>query len=183
MNNWIQTHSGIAFDLDYPTPDMVNVEDIAWALSNLCRFTGHVNEFYSVAQHSLLVSSKVPKRWRLAALLHDAPEAYIGDISAPLKWALTGGVPGMVSPLAAIESNIWRVITTKFLLPLCLPECVWVADTRMLMTEATQLLGKPPKKWQVPARPYKGMEIRPQVPTEAFEEFIFGLSDLGVSVP
>ena len=84
MKTWIQTHSGIAFDLLKPTPDMIVIDDIAHALSNLCRFTGH-SKFYSVAQHSRLASFMVSEQFALQALMHDASEAYLTDISAPLK--------------------------------------------------------------------------------------------------
>ena len=58
--HWIQTHSGLAFDLLDPKPDQINIHDIANALSKLCRFTGHVKQFYSVAEHSIRVSHRLP---------------------------------------------------------------------------------------------------------------------------
>jgi uncharacterized protein len=81
----IQTASG-----DYVSPldpwgFVPNIADIAHALSNLCRFTGHVSSFYSVSQHSWVVSELVPPEDRLAALLHDASEAYLCDLSRPIK--------------------------------------------------------------------------------------------------
>lgn len=81
----IQTNLGSYFDFDNPQRHMFPVREIAHSLSNLCRFTGHVREFYSVAQHSVIVSLMVPPELKLAALFHDAAEAYIGDCATPLK--------------------------------------------------------------------------------------------------
>jgi hypothetical protein len=72
----------------WPNVADIDIRDIAHSLSLICRYTGHIPTFYSVAQHSLIVSSLVPHEYRLAALLHDAEEAYIGDWSSPLKHSL-----------------------------------------------------------------------------------------------
>ncbi len=79
--DWIQVRSGRKFHPLDPRPEDVDINDIAHALSNLCRFTGHCTDFYSVAQHSVIASQIVPPASALAALLHDASEAYMGDIS------------------------------------------------------------------------------------------------------
>lgn len=79
------TVSGNIIDLHYPTVDMINIEDIARSLSNFCRFGGHVNQFYSVAEHSMLVCALAPAELKPYALLHDATEAYLGDVIKPLK--------------------------------------------------------------------------------------------------
>ena len=73
---WIQTYSGKKFWLDPPMWDQIDIIDIAHALSMTCRYGGHSKFFYSVAQHCCLMSRLVPKRLALAALLHDAVEAY-----------------------------------------------------------------------------------------------------------
>jgi len=73
------------FDLLDPREEQVSIEDIAHALSMTCRFAGHVREFYSVAQHSVLVSKALDKRLQLPGLLHDAGEAYTGDLIVPMQ--------------------------------------------------------------------------------------------------
>lgn len=81
----IVTHTGKRFDYIAPKPEMVDIEDIAHALSQTCRFSGHCSEFYSVAQHSVIVSELVPPEHALGALLHDATEAYLPDVPRPAK--------------------------------------------------------------------------------------------------
>lgn len=81
----ITTWTGEAVDFDRPLEAPIRLEDIAHALGMLCRFNGHIRRFYSVAQHSVLVSRLVEPEHALLALFHDAPEAYIGDMTAPLK--------------------------------------------------------------------------------------------------
>lgn len=85
MTPHILTYTGLHFPLLKPEYFHFNILDIAHALSQLCRFTGHTSSFYSVAQHSVMVASLVPADQALAALMHDAAEAYLGDVSSPLK--------------------------------------------------------------------------------------------------
>lgn len=79
------TASGIKIDICNPTPDMITISDIAKSLSKICRFGGHTNIFYSVAQHSCLVASLITEPLMMEGLLHDASEAYLGDVIKPLK--------------------------------------------------------------------------------------------------
>lgn len=85
----IETHTGLFYDYLDPKPEQVCIEDIAHALSNTARFGGHCSRFYSVAEHCCLVRQLVIEaglpHLGLAALLHDAHEAYVGDIPTPLK--------------------------------------------------------------------------------------------------
>lgn len=81
----IQTYTGLLIDPLNLSPSDINIEDIAHALSNVCRFQGHVKHFYSVAQHLVLCSRLVEPEHKLATLLHDADEAYCCDLAGPLK--------------------------------------------------------------------------------------------------
>ncbi|SDG31870.1 hypothetical protein SAMN05421827_105120 [Pedobacter terrae] len=79
------TRSGLLVDFNNPKAEMIISEDIAHALSRICRFGGHTLGHYSVAAHSLLVAALAPEGMKLEALMHDAAEAYVGDVIKPLK--------------------------------------------------------------------------------------------------
>lgn len=145
--SWILTHSGKRFSPLDPDPDDIVVADIAHALSMLCRFTGHCRLFYSVAQHSVLVSDMVEataSEWELdqlglehlrkVALLHDATEAYLCDIASPLKRA-----DGFAAYRVA-ETRLWGAICERFNLPIMMPEAVLKADHRIVVNEAMALM-------------------------------------------
>src|ERR1019366_6268112 len=80
----IRTYTGILFDFEEPEASPIRIEDIAHALSLLCRFAGHCKEFYSVAEHSVRVSYACPEEHALWGLMHDASEAYCVDVPRPL---------------------------------------------------------------------------------------------------
>ena len=80
-----ETPTGLIFDLLEPGPAMVRIEDIAWSLSRQCRFNGNTRFFYSVADHCIYVGNLLPPEIRIYGLLHDAHEAYMGDIASPIK--------------------------------------------------------------------------------------------------
>lgn len=124
---WINTLSGQHFSFTDTDPATINIEDIAAALSNLCRFTGHLQDFYSVAQHSVHVSYLVPPEYALEALLHDASEAYCNDISSPLK--------AMLPDYQRVEHRVDQFIRDKFGLPAAMSAPVKYADLIMLATE------------------------------------------------
>jgi len=79
------TVSNKKVDFLNPDPELIDIHDIAHSLSFQCRFTGHMKTFYSVAEHSMLVADLCPKESKLHGLLHDATEAYLGDVSHNLK--------------------------------------------------------------------------------------------------
>ena len=139
MTPWIQTYTGKQFDLRDPTPSMICIEDIAHSLSNLCRYVGHSKTFYSVAQHSVIVSYNCTDvRW---GLMHDAAEAYIGDISRPLKTLLRD--------IKEIELEIMHTIANKFALPLPIPDEIETVDNILLATERLYFMEEIPTFWGI----------------------------------
>lgn len=118
--NSILTVSGVEVNVFKPTPDMFHIEDIASGLSKICRFTGQIPKFYSVAQHSVLCSRAVYREYKLAALLHDASEAYIQDIASPIKQNL----PDYLQ----LEDLVMRWIAERFQFEYPLPEAVHKID-------------------------------------------------------
>lgn len=128
----LQTRSGIAYYPLDPRACEVRIRDIAHSLSMLCRFNGHCNKFYSVAEHSVLVSRVVPAKHALAALLHDASEAYCSDVPTPLKLSLRD--------YDSIEHLNWLAIADKFGLNPELDPSVHAADMSVLIAEKAQLV-------------------------------------------
>ena len=166
---WFQTYKGHDFNVLRPKADMIDIEDIAHALSMICRFNGHVSQYYSVAQHSVLVASACSDEFALYGLLHDASEAYIGDVISPTKPILRN--------YQDIEHNIMQVICKKFGIDLT-DECeshIKERDLRMLLTEASQLAPNLKlnfhKKINYPTEGYK-FEIVPWSSEGAEETFL-----------
>jgi hypothetical protein len=137
---WIETYTGLKFDILEPQPEMITIEDIAHSLSMLCRFTGHVRHFYSVGQHSWAGSNLVPPADALWFLLHDASEAYIGDMNRPLKHGTDAGHAYM-----PVEAKIMRAICLTFGLSEEEPKSVRLMDNAMLYAEKEQLMA--PINW------------------------------------
>lgn len=145
--HWVQTSTGRAFDLLEPRAEDVNLADIAFSLAHIHRYNGHVGP-YSVAIHSVACCDVaavlgLPERVQAVALLHDAAEAYVGDIVSPLKRLL-------VDTLGPIEERIDAAIAEHFELPLLSEdEARWVAriDHFMLCTEVDAFFPDRPKPW------------------------------------
>ena len=156
MSPWITTYTGREVHLLLPTRDMFEIEDIAHALSNICRYTGHCREFYSVAEHCVHASYLVPPTEALDALMHDAAEAYLSDISSPLKHCLLD--------YKVIERNLEAVIAAKF--ALCYPwgKSIKQADLQMLALERQELLASSPTPWSV----LEGVSLPKHNPIEAW---------------
>lgn len=127
MSNSIVTYTGTRVHYPFVNPQEIIIADIAHALSNQCRFTGHLHEYWSVAQHSLCVAALVPDEHKKQALLHDAPEAYLCDIPTPFK--------RMMPEYMRMEAEMWALISERFDVGADLHPAVLEADKIMLMTE------------------------------------------------
>jgi 5'-deoxynucleotidase YfbR-like HD superfamily hydrolase len=163
----VQTYTGHMFNLLQPENSHICIEDIAHSLSNLCRFNGHTREFYSVAQHCILVSQLVPQHLALEGLMHDCAEAYMGDCTTPLKQQLP--------EYKTIENNIQQCIFAQIGLQFPLRHQIKHADIRALATEKRDLMSEPgePRYWDT----LKGIspiiqKITPLPPKEAEQVFL-----------
>lgn len=139
--DWMQTFTGRAYYPGDPKPEEIFIEDIAHALSMQCRYGGHCDLHYSVAEHSILISHMVPPEDALAALLHDATEAYVVDLPRPVK--------ALLPEYRVLEAKNWYAIAKCFGLSLVLPDSVHKADNQILHSEREQNMGKPPADWGI----------------------------------
>jgi len=128
--HWISTYTGKKVHYLNPLKEEICIEDIAHALALTCRFGGHCNVFYSVAEHSIRVANEVDRDHKLAALLHDAHEAYLHDVPRPIKEDIVR--------YKEIADVIQTAINKKF--GLSFGYDVSHADDVLLATEARDLL-------------------------------------------
>ncbi|MCL6745088.1 HD family hydrolase [Kosakonia sp. R1.Fl] len=169
---FIRTYTGKKFDYLTATTDDIDIEDIANALSKVCRFNGHLPEFYSVAQHSVLCSRIVPVENAFEALMHDAAEAYVQDIPAPLK--------ALLPDYQRIEALVDEMIRQKFGLPREHTPVVKYADLTMLATERRDLDIDDGTTWaileNIPATDL--IQINPLRPGQAYALFMNRFNEL-----
>lgn len=168
---WIQTYSGRRFNPTNPHVDAIVIQDIAHSLSMQCRFSGHCKRFYSVAQHSVLVSHICDHDDALWGLMHDASEAYLVDIPRPLKRS------GKFEAYRELEAIMTKAICKRFGLPEQEPPSVKRADTTLLATEARDLMQPLRSDWVQPAEPlpFKIDSWSPQEAKNAFMKRFFQL--------
>lgn len=168
---WLRTYTGRSVHILSPRPEEIHIQDIAHALSHTCRFGGHTPAFHSVAHHSVLVSELVPESFALWGLLHDASEAYLHDITRPLKRALPN--------YGGLEARMMGAICDRFGLPSDMPSAVKIADNIVLATEFRDLFDEPISNctfWSG-AEPMQSL-ITPLSPKAARELFLFRFEEL-----
>jgi len=138
-HNYIETYTGKRFWPLNPIAADVDIIDVAHALSNKCRYTGHTRHFYSVAQHSYLISLNVPTHYALEGLLHDACEAYLPDLAYPLRGAFDG--------FAEAEEAVHQAIAERFNLIYPWPKEIKAVDRKITRDEARHLMHTQGRYW------------------------------------
>lgn len=162
--DWMQTRSGgQVWPMD-PRPEEIHIEDIAGALSKLCRYGGQTLRFYSVAEHCVHMALAAPDDMHLAALLHDASEAYLSDVIRPIKRHLTN--------YETIEAGLERAIAQRFCLAWPMPAEVKRMDTAILADERDQVMATPPVPWSQTTEPPLGVTLQFWTPEKAEFEFL-----------
>ena len=144
-SNWMQTYTGGQFWPFQPLAVEVCIEDIAHSLAYQCRFNGHSRVFYSVAQHSVHVSQLCPADDALWGLMHDAAEAYVGDIIRPIKL--------LIPEFSQLEDRVIQVIVRRFGMNPGEPPSVKRADNIALATEARDVMSPAPATWGLAEEP------------------------------
>jgi len=166
------TFTGRPFSLERPRAADVHILDVAQSLSNACRYYGHTSRFYSTAEHSVWVSRMVPAPLALQGLLHDAPEAYHGDLTRPMKLLL-----GLRSGYFRIEKRVTAVVHEAFDLPPELADEVLEADTAICSVERIYFHPRAcPWKFSTPMP--RGVRLEGWEPTRARREFLLRFAEL-----
>lgn len=165
--------SGAWFDFLDPESSDFTIEDIAAGLSKTCRYAGQCDAFYSVAEHSLLVSEILPQ-YAFEALMHDAAEAFIGDVTRPLKQLLP--------EFKRIEARVEQAIFERFGVPTPISKEVKQADLRVLAAEQMQLMPPETSRWIFSDRVEPApVVIRRLDPVDAREAFLARYHELAPS--
>ena len=166
--DWMMTYTGVIYRPHEPKPEDIRIADIAHALSMICRYGGHTRWFYSVAEHSVLVSRMVPQEYALEALLHDGAEAYVGDMTIPMK------SHPLMAEFKRIEQLNDLAMRIRFGLPHVESPIVKQADTDIRETEwATLMMPIPPEMgwtWTGTRNPLVRLEL--WSPTLAEHKFL-----------
>lgn len=169
--DWMQTYTGRAFYPLDPRAEDVDPHDIAHALAMICRYGGHTRSYYSVAEHCVLMSHAVAPGNALWALLHDATEAYVGDMIRPLKQHMPA--------YRAAEKQVMAAICDRFGLDHDCPAEVKDADLRILRDERDALMVPAPHPWRsVEGVSPLGVTVEGWAPVEAEKRYLDRLAEL-----
>ncbi len=174
-NRYFRTYHGNRVHPLCPSPEEIDIDDIARSLAQQCRFLGHTDAHYSIAQHSILVSELVPAQDALWGLLHDAGEAYLGDLPAPIKRE-----PEMTIYRLA-EDRLMRAVCQKFGLWAEMPKSVMLADKIALATEFRDVTTVDDLDWIIEecgVAPMADYTIFPWPPVVAEDRFLRRFWDL-----
>lgn len=172
--SWMQTFTGQKFYPLDPNPTEVDPIDIAHGLSLLCRYNGHVDRFYSVAEHCVLMSRTVTPKHALWALLHDATEAYVGDMIRPLKHHMPA--------YRDVEDRVMAAIAARFGLAGAMPAEVKDADSRILLTERAALMSATRHAWVIDDLTPLPVTVNGWQPQYAEQQYLSRLVELGVHI-
>jgi hypothetical protein len=164
----IQTYSGEMFDVFSVDPMKIHFKDLTHALSMLCRYGGHSRNFYSVAEHCFLIAEHFVNLGEYdlarAALLHDATEAYMGDVVRPIKLQM---------PLyRQVEDRLQMSIFMKFGIDPEMPPEVKEADLRICNDERSALMLPRPWSPDIDSLPYLDVEIKSWFPDRAEKNYV-----------
>ena len=179
--DWIQTFTGGQFWPLDPRAEELDIEDIAVALSRDCRYAGHCKRFYSVAEHSVLMTrvarlNGFNKRDQRTTLLHDASEAYLRDIPRPLKRGLQN--------YRDIEARLMEVIAERYEIDWPIPPHIKALDEAIGLDEVAQNMAPPAAAWTRNFESDKplGVLLHCWLPDEAFVRFAGELQLVGLSI-
>mgnify|MGYP000648313610 CR=1 FL=1 len=178
---YVSTWTGTKFHIADPRPDEIFLQDIAHALGNTCRFGGHTVRFYSVAEHCIRMSWAMDwnHEWAVWALMHDAAEAYIGDLPSPVKQLLP--------EFSQIEDKIMDAVVERFDLPGAqIPAEVKRLDLAMCVAEYDALMGNSTDVWPNMPQGARGQEFHNRWGSETYgtgAAFLARAAELGIADP
>lgn len=162
---WIETNTHNTFFYNRNNPENISILDIAQGLSNICRYSGQCNYFYSVAQHSCIIYDLAPSHLKLIGLLHDGAEAYISDIPRPVKT--------LVPEIKELEITIQMQIAHRFELSFPYSSQIEILDSMLMLREA-QLLFDGGVSWNIDGLDPIDININTfWTPKRAKREFLF----------
>lgn len=163
ISGWIQTHTGKQFWPLDPDEDLISIIDIAVSLSRINRFTGHTTFPYSVGQHSCYVCDILPAEHKKWGLLHDAHEAYINDMTSPVK--------KYFPKYQDIENKLMKTVAKRFDLEWPVSNAIVEADYIILATEKRDIMGPEPAPWGALPKPAK-LTIEKWTVEKTYKEFL-----------